>query len=58
MEQNKIGEVDVVYEVSQQGYFPPNMKLVDYPVNFIQFLIANWQQVKDSIYERVYGGKD
>ena len=58
MEQSRIEESDVVYAVAQKGYFPANMKLADYPQEFVNFLTANWEPIKQEILNRTYGGNN
>ncbi|MDD6033337.1 MAG: ATP-binding protein [Oscillospiraceae bacterium] len=50
MEQNLVSEGDIRFVVSQKGYFPADMPVRDYPMDFIEgVLIAAWDQVYSEI---------
>lgn len=51
----KITLEDIQKEVGEIGYFPPDMPVKDYPKDFINFLISEWANVKQSIITRKAG---
>lgn len=52
MMQDKIDEWDIQNLVGSKGYFPADMKVSDYPGDFIDgWCIAYWPQVKESVME-------
>lgn len=51
----KITLEDIQKEVGAIGYFPPDMPVKDYPKDFINFLISEWPNVKQSIITRKAG---
>lgn len=54
MKQGNIPEEDIVRAVSMKGYFPPNMKISDYPDDFIDgVLVGAWDQIKSFIKENM-----
>lgn len=54
MKQNDITEEEIVKAVAMKGYFPDDMKLGDYPDNFIDgVLIGAWDQIKQFIVNNI-----
>lgn len=54
MKQNDITEEEIVKAVAMKGYFPDDMKLGDYPDNFIDgVLIGAWDQIKQFIINNI-----
>lgn len=46
MQQNGVTEQEIVNAVAQKGYFPANMRIANYPADFVQgVLIGAWDQV-------------
>lgn len=54
MKQNNITEEEIVRAVAMKGYFPDDMKLGDYPDDFIDgVLIGAWDQIKQFIINNI-----
>lgn len=54
MKQNNITEEEIVKAVAMKGYFPDDMKLGDYPDDFIDgVLIGAWDQIKQFIINNI-----
>lgn len=52
MRTNKVSEEEIRNAVSQKGYFPEDMPIADYPVDFINgVLISAWESVHQMIKE-------
>lgn len=50
MQNNAVSEEEIVRVVSERGYYPPDMKISEYPTDFVQsVLIGAWDQVFDFI---------
>lgn len=50
MRNNAVSEEDISKVVSARGYFPPNMKISEYPPDFVKgVLIGAWDQVLEMI---------
>jgi len=50
MDANKVKDVEIMYAVGQKGYFPGDMKISDYPEDFVMgCLVGGWPQVFDMV---------
>lgn len=59
MQAHGVTEAEIVAAVAQKGYFPPNMRLANYPADFIQgVLIGAWDQVHLMIINNRTNGKE
>lgn len=59
MQAHGVTEAEIVAAVAQKGYFPPNMRLANYPADFIQgVLIGAWDQVHLMIVNNRTNGKE
>lgn len=59
MQTHGVTEAEIVGAVAQKGYFPPNMRLADYPADFVQgVLIGAWDQVHLMIVNNRNNGKE
>ena len=59
MQAHGVTEAEIVAAVAQKGYFPPNMRLADYPADFVQgVLIGAWDQVHLMIVNNRNNGKE
>ena len=46
MQHSGVTEQEIVNAVAQKGYFPANMRIANYPADFVQgVLIGAWDQV-------------
>ena len=46
MDANDVKDVEIMYAVGQKGYFPGDMKIADYPEDFVMgCLVGGWPQV-------------
>ena len=59
MQAHGVTEAEIVAAVAQKGYFPPNMRLANYPADFVQgVLIGAWDQVHLMIVNNRNNGKE
>ncbi len=59
MQAHGVTEAEIVAAVAQKGYFPPNMRLANYPADFVQgVLIGAWEQVHLMIVNNRNNGKE
>ena len=59
MQAHGVTEAEIVAAVAQKGYFPPNMRLANYPADFVQgVLIGAWDQVYLMIINNRTNGKE
>lgn len=59
MQTHGVTEAEIVAAVAQKGYFPPNMRLANYPADFVQgVLIGAWDQVHLMIVNNRNNGKE
>lgn len=53
MRSSGVTEAEITAVVADKGYFPANMKITDYPVDFVQgVLIGAWEQVRNMIMQK------